>query len=139
MIQRIQSLYLVLAAACSGMFVVLSESWEYLVTALGEWAEWAIMAIAVGVGLVSLVGVFFYKDRGLQLRVVQAAQWMMLVLVLLVVAGIGVASFYLVGAQIGVSEYLIALFPIAGYVLLRFGRQGIQKDIDKIKSMDRLR
>ena len=38
-----------------------------------------------------------------------------------------------------VGYYLIALQPIAAYVLLRMARQRVTADIEVVRSMDRLR
>ena len=138
MIQRIQTLYLVLAALLLALFVGLAGGWVGAIAADSAWLGTLGYALAVVTAVVALVAVGLYKNRALQRRVIYAAQWLDLALVVVVLVGLVV----LVDADAPtapVGLYLVALQPIVAYVLLRMARQRVGADIEKVRSMDRLR
>lgn len=140
MIQRIQSIYLLLAAAALVGFVLLSNMWSLLVVTLGAWSEVAIMALAALGGLAALIAIFLYKERTKQKRIATVAQWIDLALIVLIVVGFGLFSFGEDnGLVAGLPEYGVTLLPIVAYIFLRLALRGINRDIEKVRSMDRLR
>ncbi|MDX1438884.1 MAG: DUF4293 family protein [Rubricoccaceae bacterium] len=140
MIQRIQTIYLLLAAGALAAFVGLSSYWETPVALLGNWAELAALGLAAFGAFIALVAVFFYKERAKQLRLAVVSQWIDLGLILLLVAAMGFVSFGTDGeVSVGPATYAVVALPIVAYIFIRLGGRGIQRDIEKVRSMDRLR
>lgn len=141
MIQRIQSLYLLAAALFVLAFVFLGDVWRTSVGGLFPWVGPVTLALGLATTLAALGAVFLYKDRRRQRTVILVAQWLDLVLVLLLV-GVMVAlnlGEYEGWGMASQTAYITALLPFAAYVFLRLARRGVEKDIALVKSMDRLR
>ena len=138
MIQRIQTLYLVAGALLLALFVALGDTWA---EAIGEEVAWLGTAgyVLAGVtAVVALVSVALYKNRELQRKMILAAQWLTLALVVVVLVGLYLA-FDSSDFQAPVGYYLVALQPVAAYLLLRMARQRVVADIEMVRSMDRIR
>ena len=138
MIQRVQSLYLVAGALLLALFVALGGGWAGAIAQEQAWLGTLAFALAGVTALVALVAVALYKDRALQRRVIYAAQWLDLALVVLVLVGLYLA-FDSDDFVAPVGYYLVALQPIVAYVLLRMARQRVTADIETVRSMDRIR
>lgn len=138
MIQRIQTLYLALAALLLALFVGLAGGWVGAIAADSAWLGWLGYGLAVVTAVVALVAVGLYKNRALQRRVIYAAQWLDLALVVVVLAGLFVVTDP-DAPTAPVGLYLVALQPIVAYIFLRLARQRVTADIEVVKSMDRLR
>ena len=141
MIQRIQSIYLLLGALVLGSLLLFDEIW------LGETAAmlpWFAPALLIGGGVVivvALVAIFLYKNRTRQRGVVVVVQWLTVVWM-----GVFYGGLFYSGqlqAQAGgdpVAMSLLGLLvPIIAYIFFFLARRGIQKDIALVRSMDRLR
>ncbi|MEO0560116.1 MAG: DUF4293 family protein [Bacteroidota bacterium] len=137
MIQRLQTLYLAAAATLLVLFVALASSWAVAVPETAAWLVPTTTGLAILTSLVALVGLALFKNRTQQSKVVLAAQWLDLLLVVAVLAGLYLGSTSSSSEPTG--RYLVALAPVVAYVLLRMARQRITKDIELVKSMDRLR
>ena len=81
MIQRIQSLYLVAGALLLALFVALGSTWATAIAQEQAWLGTLGYVLAGVTALVALVAVFLYKNRELQRKVIHAAQWLDLALV----------------------------------------------------------
>lgn len=141
MIQRVQTLYLLIAALLLGIFLGFADLW----LAVAGAAFWGLEAAIYGLGgltaVVALVAVFLYKQRATQAKVVLAAQWLDLVLVLVLAVAVGMLSFQsdVDLTEVGALGFAVLLLPVVAYAALRMARLGVQKDIDLVRSMDRLR
>ena len=138
MIQRIQSLYLVAGALLLALFAALGETWAAAIAEEQAWLGTLGYVLAGVTALVALVAVALYKDRPLQRRVILAAQWLDLALVVVVLVGLYLA-FDSSDFTAPVGYYLVALQPVVAYVLLRMARQRVAADIETVRSMDRIR
>ncbi|RAJ85930.1 uncharacterized protein DUF4293 [Chitinophaga dinghuensis] len=147
MIQRIQSLYLLLAAG-AGVGVLCSNLWKatlsaaeqpIFVSATNNYLMYVLYIIII---LIAFASIFLYKKRQLQFRLT-------VIDILLTLGGIAY-QYYLVskeanalvssGKTIQSASYLPASFlPIVMVVLLFLAAKGIRKDEKLIKSLDRLR
>lgn len=136
MIQRLQTLYLAAAATLLVAFVALGDLWAAGLSETTAWLSPIAAGIAVLTSIIALVALALFKDRKRQRQIVFVAQWFDLALVVIVLVGL-----YLTANAGGdvTGRYLISLAPVVAYVLLRMARQRITKDIDLVKSMDRLR
>ncbi|MEM1115300.1 MAG: DUF4293 family protein [Bacteroidota bacterium] len=138
MIQRIQSLYLVAGALLLALFVGLGDVWASAISEEAAWVGTAGYALAGVTALVALVAVALYKNREQQRRLILAAQWLDLVLVVVVLAGLYLATDS-AAPTAPVGLYLVAILPLAAYILLRLARAGVTRDIETVRSMDRIR
>lgn len=136
MIQRLQTLYLAAAAALLVLFLALASSWAIALPENVAWLNPVAMGLSVLTAVVSLIALALFKNRKQQGQLVLAAQWLDLALVVAVLVGLYLGS--TTGAT-AMDRYLVALMPVVAYVLLRMARQRITKDIELVKSMDRLR
>ncbi|MBX9784918.1 MAG: DUF4293 domain-containing protein [Chitinophagaceae bacterium] len=134
MIQRIQSLWLLLAAAASLAtlkFSFYSGIKDNVFTVLNGQSHFLLLILAVAVGLVSLFALFLFKKRKQQMQVVLLGLLLQL----------GVIIFYIL--QLGkFSEGTFALTSVVTFLIPVFfilAWMGIRKDEQLIKSMDRLR
>lgn len=138
MIQRLQTLYLTIGALLLALFVAVGGTWS---EAIGDALPWlgTLGYVLAGVtALVALVAVALYKDRERQRQVIAAAQWLDLALVAVVLVGLYLAfDSSLPTAPVG--YYFVAMLPIVAYVLLRMARQRVVRDIETVRSMDRIR
>ena len=138
MIQRIQTLYLVAGALLLALFVAVGDTWASAIAAEQAWLGTLAYVLAGVTAVVALVAVALFKNRELQRTVIGVAQWLDLALVAAVLVGLYLA-FDSAAPTAPVGYYLVALQPVAAYVLLRMARQRVVADIAKVRSMDRIR
>lgn len=138
MIQRIQTLYLVAGALLLALFVALGDTWAAAIVEEQRWLGTLGYALAGVTALVALVSVALFRNRALQRRVIYAAQWLDLALIVVVLVGFYI-TFDSGAFEAPAGYYLIALQPIAAYILLRMARQKVTADIEVVRSMDRIR
>ena len=140
MLQRVQTIWLLLAAASALLTFKLSffsgnridastqaKTFEYL-TATNN-----ILILIITVALVSsiLIDIFLYKNRKLQLRIVLAA---------IVVSILNIFLYYKQTQKFAEGNYdLTAMLSLAIPVFLILAARGIYKDEKLVKSLDRLR
>lgn len=146
MLQRPQTVYLLLGGALLVVFVGLGHVWGPGVTGTYPWLGPVTYTLAVAAAVVALGAVFLYKDRARQRAAIGAAQWLDLALLIPVLVGLytttpTVAGDAASGAGAGgpYGSYLVALVPLVAYVLLRMARRGVDRDIATVRSMDRIR
>ena len=141
MIQRIQTIYLLLSAALLGLFLSLADGWLSFASGVFGWLPPVAYGLAGLTTAVSLLAVFLYKNRDQQRRVIAVAQWLDLALVLVLGVTFGMLS-YRADAElsaVGMSALLVLLCPVIAYALLSLARRSVRKDIELVRSMDRLR
>ncbi|MFM9911368.1 MAG: DUF4293 family protein [Chitinophagaceae bacterium] len=139
MIQRIQSLWLVLAALAAFFTLKFSffsgnkmdqssiKTWQEL-TAINNIL---ILILTIALGVMAGICIFLYKNRKLQLR---------LAFVALAVSLITLALYYFETKKFTEGNFnLTALIALSMPVLLALASRGIYKDEKLIKSADRLR
>ncbi len=140
MIQRVQTLYLLLATALMACVFALP-----LGTFLGEGQEvvlrsyeWWPLGVLLGLTtLLLFVNIFLYKRRWLQLRLCFSAT-------VLTLGSQGFVAWYvwrLANDPAVVSWKLgaVSAFPLAAFVLVLLGIRGIIHDEQLIKSLNRMR
>ena len=135
MLQRIQSLYLLIAAICSGIlssstYLVISDGITY-----GIIDSLAYVFLFIGSALLSLTSIFLYKSR--QTQFVLGRLNIILNFILL---GLFVYRLLNLPGETANSEKGIGLLlPIFSIVLLALANKAIKKDESLVKSVDRLR
>jgi hypothetical protein len=135
MIQRIQSLWLLLAAGCSLAAIFLpfyaGNTSGNLYERLSGQSHFHLLILCVAVGLGSLASIFLYKNRKRQMQIAFVALTLQLLNIF----------FFLQEADSFVdgTYSLSSIFTLFTPILLFLSLLGIKKDEKLIKSMDRLR
>lgn len=135
MIQRIQTIWLLLAAAAS--FATLKLSFysgtkdNNLFAELTGSSHFLLLILSVAVGLLALITIFLFKNRKLQMRLT----WLGIILQLVVLAVYFQQIKTFVQGNYTLTSALSFVIPV--FFILAW--LGIRKDEKLIKSMDRLR
>jgi len=141
MIQRVQSIWLLLAAICA---FVSYKTVLYTGTLLnGSQLKFVLadhfllVAYIIGLGTLSFVAIFLFKNRKSQYRLTMTT--------LLLTIGFLFLQYYFIEdfkkdnvIQTG-SYQIAALLPVVMVILLLMAARGIRKDEKLVKSLDRLR
>ena len=151
MIQRIQSLYLLISTILG--VVCLSMPLGYFCTAQGErisdlynlWLKinetetheftWALFALLTGISALTFLNIFLFRRRALQMRVAVLC----MILLLGYYAFFGVLLYIAHGNGYVFTPHVTAAFPAVCIILNYLAFRGILKDELLIKSLDRLR
>ena len=139
MLQRIQTIYLILAAVVTGVLPFVFPLWKAQTgTEIFDFYFMQEMSYAALFGLsttLSIISIMGYKKR--QNQFVMGRLNIILNLFLL---GIFVYRLLTVSGETSVSEKGIGMFlPIVAIVFLVLANKAIKKDEDLVKSVDRLR
>lgn len=141
MIQRIQTVYLVLGILALAGLLLVDALWTGPAAATYAWFAPGVLIVAGIAALTAAVAIFLYKDRSRQKQVVVGAQFLVLLQAIVLYGGLYMAGTLSVRTPEGISiERVIGLLlPILAYVFFALARRSIQKDIELVRSMDRLR
>ena len=144
MIQRIQSIYLVLVSVFSGGLVLIFDFWKNEnnqsvdIWTLLEHQDYLLKSISIAfflVALLAFISLMSFKHRILQINLNRFN-----ILINLILLGLLVYHLLNLSGETMVSEKGIGSFlPLASIVLLLFANLAIQKDEKLVKSVDRLR
>ncbi len=137
MLQRIQSIWLLLASGCAVLSLKLpfysgtNKEGIPSYDLLPDNNHFTLMLVTIIIALISLISIFLYKNRGTQIRIVIVA---MLLEVTLLFLYYRVVSTFLSG-----TYALSSLLQAAVLVFLFFAIRGINHDNKIIKESNRLR
>ncbi|SDL45180.1 protein of unknown function [Salinimicrobium catena] len=136
MLQRIQTIYLFLAALVSAGLIFVFSLWE---NSAGEtvYAEDRIMVFSLFLvsALISFITIFLFKNRKLQFVLGRLN-----IILNLILLGLFVYWSLNISGESQISEKGIGmLIPIISIVFLVLANKAIKKDEDLVKSVDRLR
>jgi hypothetical protein len=141
MIQRIQSLYLLLGALTLGALFFFDSIWQSQAAAAQAWfapslASLTVAALAVGGG-----AIFLFRARKRQRTVVIGAQMITVLLLVALYGGLFMSGELDVraGAGYDVSKIIALLLPVIAYGFYYLGRRGIERDIKKVEDMESFR
>jgi len=141
MIQRIQTIYLIAGAVVIGGIYLLDDIWRGRAAVGSSW----FTAVTLGIFGICVVGallaVFLYKDRKRQRSVIVLLQLFTAMGLLTLFAGeyLGGTLPFVGSESEGVEEGVGIGLAVAGYVCFYLARRGIDRDIELLKSVDRLR
>jgi nucleoside recognition membrane protein YjiH len=144
MLQRIQTLYLLIASLISGGLLFMVSLWTtingeviYMMGLLNE-LDWKLLSIPVAFllsAILSLVSIFLFKNRKHQF-VLNRINIMVNIYLLVII----VFLLLTLSGESQISEKGIGLFmPVVVIVLLALANKAIHKDEALVKSVDRLR
>lgn len=128
-IQRVQTLYLLLAAVCSVVFIFIpfAYSGDMSLTPSGFTAMWVLLAASAAV---SLIDIFLFKTPGLQKALIVVACLLLVAAAVMVFVEVSSQSLTLGGGGLLIVASLIGL--VAAY-------RGICADQKLLRSLDRIR
>ena len=149
MIQRIQSFYLLLAAA-AGAATWFYNLWKATVNAgtasfvtyFNAQSSYLVFIVYMVIVALALLCIFLYKNRKLQFRLTVLNVFLTAAAIVLQYFKVQDTANQIIarGQQIISSSYLPAAFlPVLMLILLVLAARGIYKDEKLIKSLDRLR
>jgi len=136
MLQRIQTVYLLLAAGLSAGLIFVFHLW---ISDNGDTVfvkdNLLYLGLFLGSAVLSLVSVFMYNNRKLQFVLGRLN-----IILNFVLLGVIVYQSQNLPGETAVSENGIGMFlPLVSIVLLALANKAIKKDEDLVKSVDRLR
>jgi len=155
MIQRIQTLFMFLSAILGGLLFAFNlASFDYGdimmnlsvfgvdnqidATCFGTAYTWSLMLLAVLMTALPVVTSFLYKKRQIQVKLCQLEMLINVIFVVLVFLYFVPNVQETINAQIvtyGIGIYL----PLASLIFTLLAIRGIKKDIELLKSVDRIR
>jgi len=136
MLQRIQSVYLFIAVIISAALIFVFPLWENSERVAVFAQDYLSVFVAfLGSALLSLVSIFMFKNRKLQLVLGRLN-----ILLNFFLLGVFVYWSLSLPGEIDISEKGIGMFlPIISIVFIVLANKAIKKDEDLVKSVDRLR
>ena len=143
MIQRIQTIYLLIASVVSGGLIFVFNLWKTLKEQIfvldlfkeGLFTLNVVPFMFITSSILSLVTIFLYKNRKLQFVIGR-----IIILMNLFLLGLLIYLSLTLSGETIVSEKGIGMFlPILVVLLIVLANKAIKKDEDLVKSVDRLR
>ncbi|MEN8776775.1 MAG: DUF4293 domain-containing protein [Polaribacter sp.] len=143
MIQRIQSVYLLLASVISGVLIFVFNLWTsiskdiFAIDLLNResYLLKSIPVLFLVSAILAFVAIFLFKNRKLQFVIGRLA-----ILVNLILLGLLIYVSLTLPGEVSISEKGIGMFiPIIAILLIVLANKAIKKDEDLVKSVDRLR
>jgi|WetSurMetagenome_2_1015567.scaffolds.fasta_scaffold228984_1 hypothetical protein len=142
MIQRIQSVYLFIAAALLvvTMFFPVAAYGDVQINLLDHdvpFHPYGLLLVAGAAAIISLVNIFMFKNRTLQLRLC-AVNIVVITLYYLTYIVYGLLA-KTVGGHLRFIISIGTVLPAISLILMFMAFHGIKRDDDKVKAADRLR
>ena len=143
MIQRIQTIYLILASIVSGGLIFVFNLWNTVKQKIFVVDLFSTKVITLKIipflfiasAVLSIMAIFLFKNRKLQFVIGR-----IIILINLFLLGLLIYLSLTLSGEISVSEKGIGMFlPILAILLIVFANKAIKKDEDLVKSVDRLR
>ena len=141
MIQRIQSLWLFLAAACFFFVfkfpIASGKTNQNTISELFAASSLLLFIVAILLGIIALVTIFLFKNRSTQKNLI----WLgiLLDIVFIVMMYFQMETLKSNPLLVNQTFKIGAIFPIIYIILMVMAYSGIRKDEKLIKSVDRLR
>ncbi len=136
MLQRIQTVYLLLAALASGILLIyLPYGFMEGNEALYAYGHPFLLSMFLGSSILSLISIFLFKNRKLQFVLGRVN-----IILNFILLGVFVYWSLTISGETMVSEKGIGMIiPIISIVLVVMANKAIKRDEDLVKSVDRLR
>ena len=141
MIQRIQTVFLALGAIALVALLFADVVWEGAAATAQNWFTAAVVGLGGLTATVAILTIFLFKDRPRQRKAIVLTQGLTVLVLVALFGGLYLADALYVRTRQGVDvEMLITLLlPLAAYILFLLARRAVSKDIETIRSVDRLR
>lgn len=140
MIQRIQSIYLLLGSIAA-LAPIYFRHWIVPAVPGTPLMDTAVQIVAVVTALVALIVIFLYGNREKQYKFTLVVQVLTLILIVSVISVLYLRENFpgVADTAITPASLALVLLPFAAYILFLLARRAIKKDIKRVKSMDRIR
>ena len=141
MIQRIQSVYLALGVIALAALLFAGVVWDGAAASTQGWFTPAVVGLAGLTAVIAVVAIFRFKDQPQQRKMIVLAQVCTVLLLVALFGGLFLADALYVRTTQGVDVGMLItlLLPLAAYLLFLLARRAVTKDIELVKSVDRLR
>jgi hypothetical protein len=141
MIQRIQTVYLLLGALALAAMGLFEAPWSDPAAQQYAWFVPSVAGLLVGTAGTALGAIFLYERRKTQRTVVYGLQLLTIVLAGVLYGGLYTTGTLTFTGPTGIlwSRTIVLLLPLVAYALFRLARRGIENDIELVESMDRIR
>jgi len=141
MIQRIQTVYLLLGALALGAIGFFDVPWGDPATRQYAWFVPTLIGLLAVTTLTALGSIFLYDRRKTQRTVVYGVQLLTIVFAGVLYGGLYGAGTLTFTDPTGIlwGRSVVLVLPIVAYALFRLARRGIESDIELVESMDRIR
>lgn len=141
MIQRPQTLFLVLGALALGALGLFDVPWSGAAARQSAWFVPSLLGLVVVTAVLAIGAIFLYEDqarRKTQRTVVVGVQILTLLLAGVLYVGLYRAGTLAFTGPAGIlwGRSTVLLLPIVAYVLFRLARRGIDKDIERVERME---
>ena len=136
MLQRIQTIYLLIAAGISAGLIFVCHLWitDESISVFAK-DKMHYLGLFLGSATLSLIAIFMYKNRKFQFVLGRLN-----IILNFILLGFFVYQSLNISGETAVSEKGIGMFlPIVSIVFLALANKAIKKDEDLVKSVDRLR
>lgn len=137
MIQRIQSVYLLLGSLVLGSLFFLETPWTSEAAATLAWFQPAVLGLLIASGVGGIGAIFLYTNRKLQRKVVVGIQVLTMLFAATTYAGLFMTGELDVRGPEGAvmwGKSVAIVIPIVAYVLYLLARRGIDHDIKLIEA-----
>lgn len=141
MIQRIQTLYLILGGLALAALGLFDMPWNSAAASTHAWFVPSLIGLTIAAVGAAVWAIFLYEQRKRQRTVVVGVQIATVVLAGVLYGGLYLTSELTFGGPRGIDwgrTTMLAL-PILAYGCFFLARRGIDHDIELVRSMDRLR
>lgn len=142
MIQRIQSVYLLLGALAMGALFFFEPMWSGEAARMFGWFTPVAAALAALTAAGALGTIFLHQNRRRQRAVVAGLQVMAAFTVVVLFAGFygaGALNLRTESGALDVNTLIFLVLPVVAYLFFFLARRAVQSDIELVQSMDRLR
>lgn len=141
MIQRIQSVYLLLGALALMSLFAFNRLWEAASTAAYGWIEPALIGLISASAALALGSIFLYNNRSNQRTAVIVTQGLTALLTSALYGWLFLEGDLSVQGPEGIllSKAAVLVLPVVSYVLFILARRGIEHDIKLVEDSNRMR
>ncbi len=141
MLQRIQTIFLALGATALVLLLLFGRFWSGPAAESQGWFTPTVYALGGLAALVGIIAIFLYNDRPRQRTIIVVAQTLTVLHLLALYLGLFLADVLTIRTSSGidVGALVVLLLPLVAYLLFFMARRAVEKDIELVRSMDRLR
>jgi len=139
MIQRIQTVYLLLGALALAGMGLFGAPWSGVAARQFDWFVPSLIGLLVVTAGAALGAIFLYNQRKTQRTVVVGVQVLTVLLAGVLYGGLYLAETLTFTGTSGLlwGRTIVLLLPILAYGLFLLARRGIEGDIERVEQMNR--
>ena len=141
MIQRIQTIYLALGAIALVALLFMEVLWSGAAATTQGWFTPVVVGLGGLTAAMAAGAIFLFKDQPKQRKVIILTQLITVALMVVLFGGLYLADALYVRTTEGVDVTMLItlLLPLIAYLVFLLARPAVTKDIELVRSVDRLR